>query len=131
MKIIYNPYLTGNAYISQNLWDVVTVGDAALLEQLLMRAGLPQTVVDDSEKAEKERAKAYADAIRAQGDTLFSASLQSDSEGTAKLLLKWRDLLVMAGWTTANTINAESNKLRIFASCDEALKAYPSRADRW
>ena len=131
MKIIYNPYLTGNAYISQNLWDVVTVGDAALLEQLLMRAGLPQTVVDDSEEAETARAKAYADAIRAQGDTLFSASLQSDPEGTAKLLLKWRDLLVMAGWTTANTINAESNKLRIFASCDEALKAYPSRADRW
>ncbi|MBR5238069.1 MAG: PD-(D/E)XK nuclease family protein [Paludibacteraceae bacterium] len=128
MKIIYNPYLTGNAYISQNLWDVVTVGDAALLEQLLMRAGLPQTVVDDSEK---ERAQAYADAIMAQGDTLFSASIQSDSEGTAKQLLKWRDLLVMAGWTTASTINAESDKLQVFASCDEALKAYPSRADRW
>ena len=131
MNIIYNPYLTGNAYISQNLWDVVTVGDAALLEQLLMRAGLPQTVVDDSEDAEKERAKVYADAIKSQGDTLFSASLQSDSEGTAKLLLKWRDLLVMAGWTTAKDINAKSNKLRVFASCDEALKAYPSRADRW
>ena len=131
MKIIYNPYLTGNAYISQNLWDVVTVGDAALLEQLLMRAGLPQTVVDDSEKAEKDRAKAYADAIMAQGDTLFSASIQSDWEGTAQQLLKWRDLLVMAGWTTASTINAESDKLQVFASCDEALKAYPSRADRW
>ncbi len=131
MKIIYNPYLTGNVYISQNLWDVVAVGDAALLEQLLMRAGLPQTVVDDSEKAEKERAKAYADAIMAQGDTLFSASIQSDWEGTAKQLLKWRDFLVMAGWTTASTINAESDKLRVFASCDEALKAYPSRADRW
>ena len=131
MKIIYNPYLTGNAYISQNLWDEVAVGDAALLEQLLMRAGLPQTVVDDSEKAETERAKAYAEAIMAQGDTPFSASLQSDSEGTAKLLLKWRDLLVMAGWTTADTINAKSDKLQVFASCDEALKAYPSRADRW
>ncbi|MBR5149130.1 MAG: PD-(D/E)XK nuclease family protein [Bacteroidaceae bacterium] len=131
MKIIYNPYLTGNAYISQNLWDVIAVGDAALLEQLLMRAGLPQTVVDDSEKAEKERTQAYVDAIMAQGDTLFSASLQSDSEGTAKQLLKWRDLLVMAGWTTANTINAGSDKLQVFASCDEALKAYPSRADRW
>jgi hypothetical protein len=37
----------------------------------------------------------------------------------------------MAGWTSANTINAASDKLRVFASCDEALKAYPSRADRW
>lgn len=131
MKIIYNPYLTGNAYISQNLWDVVTVGDAALLEQLLMRAGLPQTVVDDSEKEETKRAQVYADAIMEQEDTPFSASLQSDPEGTAKLLLKWRDLLVMAGWSAANAINAESDKLRVFASCDEALKAYPSRADRW
>ena len=138
MNIIYNPYFTGNAYISQNLWDKVTVGDAGLLKQLLMRAGLPQAVVDDSEKAEKDpekaekdRPQAYAMAILAQGDTPFSASLQSDSEGTAKLLLKWRDLLVMAGWTAASTINAESKKLQVFASCDEALKAYPSRADRW
>ena len=131
MNIIYNPYYTGNAYISQNLWDEVTVGDAAFLEQLLMRAGLPQIVVDDSENAEKERAKAYADAIMAQGDTIFSNSLESDSEGTAKLLLKWRDLLVMAGWSTADTINEGSNKLGVFASCDEALKTYPSRADRW
>ena len=101
MNIIYNPYFTGNAYISQNMWDEVTVGDAALLEQLLMRAGLPQTVVDDSEEAEKERAQAYAEAIKAQGTTIFSNSLESDPEGTAKLLLKWRDLLVMAGWSTA------------------------------
>ena len=131
MNIIYNPYFTGNAYISQNLWDEVTVGDAGLLEQLLMRAGLPQTVVDDSEKTEKERAQAYAEAIKAQGTTIFSNSLESDSEGTAKLLLKWRDLLVMTGWTTADTINEGSNKLRVFALCDEALKTYPSRADRW
>ena len=131
MKIIYNPYFTGNVYISQNLWDEVTVGDAALLEQLLMRAGLPQTVVDDSEKAEKARAQAYAEAIKAQGTTIFSNSLESDPEGTAKLLLKWRDLLVMAGWTTADAMNAENAKLRVFESCDEALKTYPSRADRW
>ena len=131
MNIIYNPYFTGNVYISQNLWDEVTVGDAALLEQLLMRAGLPQTVVDDSEKAEKARAQAYAEAIKAQGTTIFSYSLESDPEGTAKLLLKWRDLLVMAGWTTADAMNAENAKLRVFESCDEALKTYPSRADRW
>ena len=131
MNIIYNPYFTGNAYISQNLWDEVTVGDTGLLEQLLMRAGLPQTVVDDSEKAEEKRAQAYAGAIKAQGTTIFSNSLESDSEGTAKLLLKWRDLLVMADWSTADTINEGSNKLRVFALCDEALKAYPSRADRW
>ena len=131
MNIIYNPYFTGNVYILQNLWDEVTVGDAALLEQLLMRAGLPQTVVDDSEKAEKARAQAYAEAIKAQGTTIFSNSLESDPEGTAKLLLKWRDLLVMAGWTTADAMNAENAKLRVFESCDEALKTYPSRADRW
>ena len=131
MNIIYNPYFTGNVYISQNLWDEVTVGDAALLEQLLMRAGLPQTVVDDSEEAEKARAQVYAEAIKAQGTTIFSNSLESDPEGTAKLLLKWRDLLVMAGWSTADTINEGSNKLRVFALCDEALTTYPSRADRW
>ena len=131
MNIIYNPYFTGNAYISHNLWDEITVGDAGLLEQLLMRAGLPQTVVDENEVAEKARAQAYAEALKAQGTTIFSNSIESDSEGTAKLLLKWRDLLVMAGWSTADTINNGSNKLRVFASCDETLKTSPSRADRW
>ena len=131
MNIIYNPYFTGNVYISQNLWDEVTVGDAALLEQLLMRAGLPQTVVDDSESAETERAQAYAEAIKTQGTTIFSNSIESDSEGTAKLLLKWRDLLVMAGLDYSKHHKCGKQKLQVFASCDEALKAYPSRADRW
>lgn len=132
MKIFYNPFFTGNVYLAHNLWDEVTVGDAALLEQLLMRAGLPQTVADaDPEKKEDDRIAVYQAALERQGTTIFSQSLRADAEGTAKQLLVWRDMLVMAGWTPEMTKESENEKLRILALCDEALKGYPSSADRW
>ena len=133
MKIIYNPFFTGNVYLSKSLWDEVTVGDAALLEQLLMRAGLPQTVADADPEKNKEdnRVKAYSEALDAQGTTIFSQSLSADPDGTTKQLLLWRDMLVMAGWEPAMTINSTNEKLRILAACDDTLKEYPSRADRW
>ena len=133
MKIIYNPFFTGNVYLDHNLWDEVTVGDAALLGQLLMRAGLPQTVADaDPEnKKEDDRIAVYQKALENQGTTIFSQSLHADADGTAKQLLVWRDMLVMAGWTPKMTQESENEKLRILALCDDALKGYPSSADRW
>lgn len=133
MKIIYNPFFTGNVYLDHNLWEEVTVGDAALLEQLLMRAGLPQTVADaDPEKNKKDdRIAVYQAALENQGATIFSPSLRADADGTAKQLLIWRDMLVMVGWTPELTKDSKNEKLRILALCDEALKGYPSSADRW
>ena len=133
MKIIYNPFFTGNVYLDHNLWDEVTVGDAALLGQLLMRAGLPQTVADaDPEnKKEDDRIAVYQKALENQGTTIFSQSLHADDKGTTKQLLVWRDMLVMAGWTPELTKDSENEKLRILALCDDALKGYPSSADRW
>lgn len=132
MKIIYNPFITSNAFVSQSLlWDTVAAGDAALLEQLLMRAGLPQTVADEDPEKDDVRLDPYIAALSELGPTLFSESLHSEPKGTAKQLLKWRDLLVMAGWTAETTINAQSDKLRVLAQADAALNAYPSRADRW
>jgi hypothetical protein len=135
MKIIYNPFFTGNVYLDHNLWDEVTVGDAALLGQLLMRAGMPQTVADadpDPKKnKEDDRIAVYQKALENQGTTIFSQSLHADADGTAKQLLQWRDMLVMAGWTPELTKDSENEKLRILALCDDALKGYPSSADRW
>ena len=52
MDIYYHPSYTGDVYIDYErheknmLFDAVCVSNAGLLEQLLLRAGLPQRVME-------------------------------------------------------------------------------------
>ena len=130
MKILYNPFFTKEAFITQDLWDTVATGDAGLLEQLLMRAGMPQTIADEEDK-DDTRIAPYGEALQAQANSPFADSLAADRDGTAKQLLQWRDMLVMAGWKAEMKINSKNAKLRVLSACDEAISAYPSKADRW
>lgn len=130
MKILYNPFFTKEAFITHDLWDTVATGDAGLLEQLLMRAGLPQTIADEEDK-EDTRIAPYREALQAQADSPFVDSLAADPTGTAKQLLQWRDMLVMAGWKAEMTADSKNAKLRVLSACDKAISAYPSKADRW
>lgn len=130
MKILYNPFFTKEAFIPHDLWDTVATGDAGLLEQLLMRAGIPQTIADEEDK-DNTRITPYGEALQAQADSPFVDSLAADRDGTAKQLLQWRDTLVMAGWKAEMTINSKNAKLHVLSACDKAISAYPSKADRW
>ncbi len=130
MKILYNPFFTKEAFITHNLWDTIATGDAGLLEQLLMRAGMPQTIADEEDK-DDTRITPYGEALQAQADSPFVDSLAADPTGTAKQLLQWRDTLVMAGWKAEMTADSKNAKLRVLSACDKAISAYPSKADRW
>ena len=130
MKILYNPFFTNEAFIAHDLWDTIATGDAGLLEQLLMRAGLPQTVADEEDK-DDTRIAPYEEALRVQNDSPFADSLAADHTGTAKQLLQWRDTLVMAGWKAEMTINSKNAKLHVLSACDKTISTYPSKADRW
>lgn len=130
MKILYNPFFTKEAFITRDLWDTVATGDAGLLEQLLMRAGMPQTIADEEDK-DDTRIAPYGEALLAQAGSPFDASLAADRIGTAKQLLQWRDTLVMAGWQAEMTADSKNSKLRVLSACDKAISAYPSKADRW
>lgn len=130
MKILYNPFFTKEAFITHDLWDTVATGDAGLLEQLLMRAGLPQTIADEEDK-DDTRIAPYSEALCTQNDSPFADSLAADQTGTAKQLLQWRDMLVMAGWKAEMTADSKNAKLRVLSACDKAISAYPSKADRW
>ena len=130
MKILYNPRFTKEAFITHDLWDTVATGDAGLLEQLLMRAGLPQTIADEEDK-DDTRITPYGEALKAQADSPFANSLAADPTGTAKQLLQWRDTLVMAGWKAEMKINSKNAKLHVLSACDKTISAYPSKADRW
>ena len=130
MKILYNPFFTKEAFITHDLWDTIVTGDAGLLEQLLMRAGMPQTIADEEDK-DDIRIAPYREALQAQADSPFVDSLAADPTGTAKQLLQWRDTLVMAGWKAEMTADSKNAKLRVLSACDKAISAYPSKADRW
>lgn len=130
MKILYNPFFTKEAFIAHDLWDTVATGDAGLLEQLLMRGGMPQTIANEEDK-DDTRIAPYGEALKAQADSPFADSLTADPTGTAKQLLQWRDTLVMAGWKAEMTADSKNAKLRVLSACDKAISAYPSRADRW
>ena len=130
MKILYNPFFTKEAFIAHNLWDTIATGDAGLLEQLLMRAGMPQTIADEEDK-DDTRIAPYSEALCTQNDSPFADSLAADPTGTAKQLLQWRDMLVMAGWKAEMTTDSKNAKLRVLSACDKAISAYPSKADRW
>ena len=130
MKILYNPFFTKEAFITQDLWDTVATGDAGLLEQLLMRAGMPQTIADEEDK-DDTRIAPYGEALQAQADSPFADSLAADRDGTAKQLLQWRDMLVLAGWKAEMTINSKNAKLHVLSACDKAISSNPSKADRW
>lgn len=130
MKILYNPFFTKEAFITHDLWDTVATGDAGLLEQLLMRAGMPQTIADEEDK-DDTRIAPYREALQAQADSPFADSIAADRDGTAKQLLQWRDMLVMAGWKAEMTTDSKNAKLRVLSACDKAISAYPSKADRW
>lgn len=130
MKILYNPFFTKEAFITHNLWDTVATGDAGLLEQLLMRAGMPQTIADEEDK-DDIRIAPYREALQAQADSPFVDSLAADPTGTAKQLLQRRDMLVMAGWKAEMTADSKNAKLRVLSACDKAISTYPSKADRW
>lgn len=130
MKILYNPFFTKEAFITHDLWDTVATGDAGLLEQLLMRAGMPQTIANEEDK-DDTRIAPYSEALKAQADSPFANSLATDPTGTAKQLLQWRDTLVMAGWKAEMMADSKNAKLRVLSACDKAISAYPSKADRW
>lgn len=130
MKILYNPFFTKEAFITHDLWDTVATGDAGLLEQLLMRAGMPQTMADEEDK-DDIRIAPYSKALCTQNDSHFVDSLAADPTGTTKQLLQWRDMLVMAGWKAEMTADSKNAKLRVLSACDKAISAYPSKADRW
>ena len=109
MKIYYHPSYNGRVYIDYKkhpggmLFDEVCVSTADLLDQLLLRAGIPQGVVEGSEKRTKAREEAYQQAIDADW---INGAKDVDPEGTVQQVLHRRDTLIMAGWTEEMTASA-------------------------
>lgn len=121
MKIHYSPFFDGNVYIDYKkrgniVFDEIFVGDAGLLSELELRIGLSTKIL-----SQPERIAYYAGVLNKvfQKDPglFIKGSFETDEFGTASEILRWRDELITAGWTTNITGNSE--KLRLLAKAEK------------
>lgn len=116
MKIFYSPYYDGDIFLGDTptLMGSIFVGNAGLLDQLQLRAGLHLEAKSDIER-DAEYHNAMMQHIR---DTAFEKSATVDPFGVASKLLQWRDTLVMAGWDGTCT-DQNARKIIVLANIEK------------
>ena len=128
MRILFNPYSEAHGFVDLEKSPVaineIYVDENGLLEQLELRTGLSYTAFSDM-----EREAYYLQKLKnCYKETFFEESFKADEWGTARQLLQWRDILVMAGWTKET--RGISKRLDCMSDIDSDL---PSKGtcDRW
>lgn len=129
--MILNNLIFGNAFDDRVHVDFTKipsagtkfVGPLQLLAELEQKSGLVHPDVKDYVRVE-----AWKKAMEAANPTVFSASYNTDKNGVATQLLRWRDALVMAGW---NKDNAVKHPILDALKQIEAHFCCSGIADRW
>lgn len=129
--MILNNLIFGNAFDDRVHVDFTKipsagtkfVGPLQLLAELEQKSGLVHPDVKDYVRVE-----AWKKAMEAANSTVFSASYNTDKNGVATQLLRWRDALVMAGW---NKDNAVKHPILDALKQIEAHFCCSGIADRW
>ena len=131
MKILFHPSYDSGYYLDWNKSKPIgtkVVGLAGLLDHLSLHNGLSGRFASDGDRA----AVYLADVAKCAKGLWIEGPFQNDSLGVAKCLLKWRDLLIMAGWTPNMTGTAHTPKLQLLGSIEDSWKArMKGSADRW
>lgn len=131
IKLVYSPYFGPRPFIDLAgrggiLMGETPVGTQGLLDALELHFGNKGNEVDPL-----ERLICYVKAMRqavAEDSTLFFAeSFMGDEIGTAKVILAWRDALMMALWKPEMD---STNKLRGLSRVEKHFHT-PGCADRW
>lgn len=134
MRIIYSPYFDQGIYRSISpgsvLIDEQVVGTRGLLDELELRAGMT-----GKETQWFTRVVAYFRAAKAVLDAghkpFFEESFSKDELGVAGELLRWRDALVLTGWTPEIPCEGPvAYKFRDLALVERRFKT-PGESDRW
>jgi ATP-dependent helicase/nuclease subunit B len=99
-------------------------GASALLGDLELRLGLPH-----HEAAGSVRVQAWLRALEKHATAFYERSLRVDALGTARVLLGWRDELVLAGWN-GEVISGGGARLEALACVQQLAELPPGRADR-
>ena len=120
MKIIYNPFYSGNYYLDMTTrtvaLDIQVLETQGLLSQLAMHAGIHQQIPSYSERLTCYH-KALLEYDRSKNHNLFHPSIEIDSMSVAKTLLRWRDYLALCGWNKEITLQ-ECSRLKTLAEIE-------------
>lgn len=131
MKLIYSPYYGSRPYVDIKgrggiLFDEKPVGTAGLLDELELRTGNVRRPVPEIERLIMY-VRAMREALGQDPGLFFAESFASDELGTARVILGWRDALVMALWRKETD---STDRLRGIARVEEHFHC-PGSADRW
>lgn len=128
MRILFNPEAEAHGFVDLGTSSVavneIYVNENGLLEQLELRAGLSYTAFSDMER----EAFYLQNLKKCYKGTFFEKSFEADEWGTARQLLQWRDILVMAGWT--KEMRGISKRLDCMADIDSDHLPLGA-CDRW
>lgn len=127
MNIKYSIHYDSEVFVRNDamLLGTIYAGNNKLLDQLELRAAMPQMV-----KADVEREADYLNAMREHIiGTIFEKAASVDELGVAKKLMQWRDALVMAGWD-GTCDGGKSPKLMALAAIERDFHS-KGNPDRW
>lgn len=112
---------------SQVLLDTLTLGPLGLLQELELRLGLTTSATSNLLRT-VDYVKLLRDYLPAHPDSPFAPSFETDEFNLAAELLRWRDLLRLAGWKAS--MRGISPRIDLLADL-EASFARPALGDRW
>lgn len=132
MNILFHPHYDTRCHLNPAvrgsvLLDTLTLGPLGLLQELELRLGL--TASDTSNLLRTvDYVKLLRDYFPAHPDSPFVRSFEADEYNTAAELLRWRDMLRLAGWNAS--MRDISGRIGMLADIEPHF-ARPTLGDRW
>lgn len=117
-----DPVLRGPA-----LLDTLTLGPLGLLQELELRLGLTASTTSNLLRT-VDYVKLLRDYFPAHPDSPFASSFEADEFNVAAELLRWRDLLRLAGWNAS--MRGISGRIDLLADLETGF-SLPALGDRW
>lgn len=132
MNIIFHPCYDTRCCLDPKIrggvmLDTLVAGPLALLQELELRLGLTAAPTP-----QMSRTIEYMTLLRRycndNRDSLFARSFEADEYNVAAELLRWRDMLRLAGWNSS--MRGISDRIDLLADI-EAQFPHPALGDRW
>ena len=131
MKVLFSPEYKGHVFLGLNeenkqMMDVMVCDTIALIRMLEQRLGIHVEEYSGHYRTVKyyEAMQAY---MKKHPDNILAASFKLSNLGTAEQALRWRDNLVLDGWSTMNINGME--RLNVLAGIEKLFDC-PGMADR-
>lgn len=132
MTILFHPCYDSRCRLDsvrrgQALLDTLTLGPFGLLQELELRLGLTAASTSNLLRT-VEYVKLLRNYFSAHPDSPFVCSFETDEFNVAAELLRWRDLLRLAGWKAS--MRGISKRIDLLSSLEPNF-ASPALGDRW